>query len=177
MPFTKRTVLFFWATLPLAGCGVSTPTVWAIQNASNGEWCAVADKSAAKLASRAPQYRADQDAVIHFRESVLAWIEYTQRSDDGRIKDTYTFDKDWNVTSLTRTGRFDNELKLYVRYERSGKGRMTPTDKARSGIDAHAAAGYSTDWIAAPVYQQFSAMPFADTVRTRSMGRSIKTAC
>ena len=161
----------------LAGCGGNRIiAAYAIEK-KTGEWCAVADKAEAEALSAGSSYYSGQTAVLHFRESVLTWVEYTKETEAGRIRDTYSFDKDYNVSRLTRTGLFGDDPKLYVWYDLGDDSRLALTTKAGRNIQAHRTAGHRTEWLSSPVYSTFEAMPFSDTVRVRSMKRTIRRAC
>lgn len=161
----------------LAGCGGERITAAYAVEKTTGDWCAVAEEAKADALQSGSAYQHDRVAVLHFRESVLAWVEYTVEDQGGRLRDTYSFDKNYNVSRLTRTGLFGDNPKLYVWYERGDDGRLTLTPKARRNSEVHRAAGYGTEWLSFPIYSTFEAMPFADTVRVRSMKRSIRRAC
>lgn len=177
MRHSRPVITLIASSLLLAGCGSkSIIAAYAVEK-MDGEWCAVAEEAKADALRAGSAYFADRAAVLHFRESVLAWAEYTIEDKRGRIRDTYSFDENHNVSRLTRTGLFDDNPKLYVRYERGDDGRLALTPKARRNIEAHRATGYGTEWLFSPIYSTFDAMPFAVTVRVRSMKRSIRRAC
>lgn len=161
----------------LAGCGGERIIAAYAVEKKTGEWCAVSEQAEANALSAGSAYYPGRVAALHFRESVLAWIEYVTDHQDDRIRDTYSIDSDYKVSRLTRTGLFGDDPKLYVWYQIGEHGCLSLTPKARRNIRAHKTAGYRAEWLSSPIYSTFDAMPFSDTVRIRSMRRTIKRAC
>lgn len=147
---------------------VGTRTIWFYSAADNFRWCGVDNEKAAKAAASSARFASGSSAMVRPRANEIYSATVMTQSEDAYVEDSYTFDRNWKVSTLVRRGHYDANPYFSVTYSRDAAGRLVLTAPSVQQKLQQEKAGHETYFVDWPRFRTFAQLPFATIVNTRS---------
>lgn len=135
-------------------------------------WCSFVTKRTAETAGNSERFEAVESGWLQYRENAVARLVITSQSEDAYVEDDYKFGPGLRLQEVTRTGHYYKEPLMAVTFRPNSQGLLTMTAASRLKVKAWKFENYFFDW---PIYQRFSAIPFASLISMKPRVSVVET--